>query len=127
MPASVKREQRPTALMNPDTMAQLGLADGDPVRLGNERGFLVPLHAKGRPGQQETMIVVASIWPNADRAEGIGVKLLLRADPAPSKGGAVIHDTAAGWSRHRIWRESASNRPRPHQTLEVRRRYMSSS
>ena len=93
MPTSVKREQRPTALMNPDTMAQLGLADGDPVRLGNERGSLV-LHAKGRPGQQETTIVVESIWPNRHWQEGIGINLLLSADPAPPNGGAVIHDTA---------------------------------
>ena len=69
MPTSVKREQRPTALLNPDTMAQLGLADGDPVRLGNERGSLV-LHAKARPGQQETTIVVESIWPNRYWAGG---------------------------------------------------------
>ena len=74
--------------MNPDTMAQLGLADGDPVRLGNERGSLV-LHAKGRPGQQETTIVVESIWPNRHWQEGIGINLLLSADPAPPNGGAV--------------------------------------
>ena len=79
--------------MNPDTMAQLGLADGDPVRLGNERGSLV-LHAKARPGQQETTIVVESIWPNRHWQEGIGINLLLSADPAPPNGGAVIHDTA---------------------------------
>ena len=93
MPTSVKREQRPTALLNPDTMAQLGLADGDPVRLGNERGSVV-LHAKGRRGQQETTIVVESIWPNRHWAEGIGINLLLGADPAPPNGGAAIHDTA---------------------------------
>jgi anaerobic selenocysteine-containing dehydrogenase len=93
MPTSLRREQRPTALMNPATMAQLGLADGDPVRLGNERGSLV-LHARGRPGQQETTIVVESIWPNGHWAEGIGINLLLSADPAPPNGGAAIHDTA---------------------------------
>ena len=82
-------------------MAQLGLADGDPVRLGNERGSLV-LHAKGRPGQQETTIVVEIIWPNQHWAEGIGVNLQLSADPAPPNGGAAIHDTA-------VWLEPASD------------------
>jgi hypothetical protein len=52
------------------------------------------VHAKGRAGQQETTIVVESIWPNAHWAEGIGVNILLSADPAPPDGGAVIHDTA---------------------------------
>ena len=100
MPTSLKREQRPTALMNPDTMAQLGLADGDPVRLGNERGSLV-LHAKARAGQQETVIVVESIWPNRHWPKGIGINLLLSADPAPPNGGAAIHDTA-------VWLEPAA-------------------
>jgi anaerobic selenocysteine-containing dehydrogenase len=74
-------------------MAQLGLADGDPIRLGNERGSLV-LNAKACSGQQETTIVVESIWPNRHWAEGIGINLLLGADPAPPNGGAAIHDTA---------------------------------
>src|ERR671910_893399 len=50
MPSSVKREARPTALLHPETMAQLGLADGDPIRLGNERGSVL-LHARARAGQ----------------------------------------------------------------------------
>jgi anaerobic selenocysteine-containing dehydrogenase len=101
MPSSVKREQRPTALLHPDTMRQLGLSDGDPVRLGNERGSLV-LHAKARAGQNENTIVVESIWPNRYWQEGIGINLLLTADPAPPSGGAAIHDTA-------VWLEPASD------------------
>ena len=72
MPTSRKREQRPTALLHPETMAQLGLADGDPVRLGNERGSVL-LHAKARPASTPTTIVVESIWPNRYWAEGIGI------------------------------------------------------
>jgi anaerobic selenocysteine-containing dehydrogenase len=44
MPTSRRREERPTALLHPEAMAQLGLEDGDPVRVGNERGS-VTLHA----------------------------------------------------------------------------------
>jgi anaerobic selenocysteine-containing dehydrogenase len=92
-PTSLRREERPTALLHPDLMAQLGLADGDPVRLGNERGSLV-LHAEARAGQREDTVVVESIWPNRHWREGVGVNLLLSADPAPPNGGAAIHDTA---------------------------------
>ena len=52
------------------------------------------LHAKARDGQQATTIVVESIWPNRYWPEGIGINLLLSADPAPPNGGAAIHDTA---------------------------------
>jgi anaerobic selenocysteine-containing dehydrogenase len=100
MPTSVQREARPTALLHPETMAQLGLADGDPVRLGNERGSVL-LHAKARDGQHAGTIVVESIWPNRHWAEGIGINLLLGADPAPPNGGAAIHDTA-------VWLEPAT-------------------
>ncbi len=41
------------------------------------------------PGQQATTIVVESIWPNRHWQEGIGINLLLSADPAPPNGGAV--------------------------------------
>ena len=106
MPTSQRREGRPTALLHPDTMAQLGLADGDPVRLGNRRGSVL-VHVAARAGQHQDTIVVESIWPNGHWAEGIGINLLLGADPAPPNGGAAIHDTA-------VWLEPlpvASARP----------------
>lgn len=99
MPTSVRREGRPTALLHPEIMAQLGLADGDLVRLGNRRGS-VALHVRACHGQHPGTIVVESIWPNRHWSEGIGVNLLLSADPAPPDGGAVIHDTA-------VWLEPA--------------------
>ncbi|MGE3289889.1 MAG: molybdopterin-dependent oxidoreductase [Geminicoccaceae bacterium] len=105
MPTSLKREQRPTALLHPVLMAQLGLAEGDPVRLGNERGSVV-VHVRARPGQHETTIVVESIWPNRHWQEGVGINLLLSADPAPPNGGAAIHDTA-------VWLEPVVSPERP--------------
>jgi len=100
MPASVKREGRPTALVHPDTLAQLGLVDGDVVRLGNARGEVV-VHVKARAGQHPTTIVVESIWPNRYWARGIGINALIGADPSPPNGGAAIHDTA-------VWMEPAA-------------------
>lgn len=103
MPTSVKREGRPTARLHPAALAVLGLEDGDLVRLGNERGAVV-VHVRAQADQHADTIVVESIWPNRYWAEGIGINLLLGADPAPPNGGAAIHDTA-------VWLE-----PMPAQT-----------
>lgn len=56
-PTSRKREGRPTARIHPDDLAQLGLADGARIRLGNRRGTVV-LHARAGGGQQRGVIVV---------------------------------------------------------------------
>ena len=37
-PSSIAREGRPTALIHPDALAALGIADGDRIRIGNEQG-----------------------------------------------------------------------------------------
>ncbi|MDW8369687.1 MAG: molybdopterin-dependent oxidoreductase [Geminicoccaceae bacterium] len=93
MASGVRREGRPTALVHPEVVAQLGLRDGDRVRLGNERGA-VTLHVAARPGQHRDTIVVESIWPNRYWEGGIGINVLIGADPSPPSGGAAIHDTA---------------------------------
>lgn len=100
MPTSRRRESRPTALLHPDTMTRLGLNDGDPVRLGNERGSVL-LHAKARAGQHAMTVVVESIWPNGHWDEGVGINTLIAADAAPPNGGAAFHDTA-------VWVEGAT-------------------
>jgi anaerobic selenocysteine-containing dehydrogenase len=48
-PTSRRREGRPTVLVHPDDMADLGIADGDKVRIGNLRGAVV-LHARAFAG-----------------------------------------------------------------------------
>jgi anaerobic selenocysteine-containing dehydrogenase len=96
-PSSVKRERRPTALMHPADCAALGIADGDPVRLGNERAEVV-VHARMQDGQQTGVVVVEGIWPNRYFAGGAGINALISADPGWPNGGAVFHDTAV-WIR----------------------------
>ena len=93
------REGRPTAMIHPADCADLGLNAGDRVRLGNDRGALT-VHAEPFDGMQPGVVVVEGIWPGADFAEGIGINLLVSADPGPPLGGAVFHDTA-------IWMEPA--------------------
>jgi len=96
-PSSRRREGRPRVLVHPDDCAALTVADGDRVRIGNRLGSVV-LHAKAFDGLQPGVVVVESIWPNADFEEGVGINALISADPGPPKGGAVVHDTAV-WLR----------------------------
>jgi len=96
-PTSRKREQRPTALIHPEDCEKLGIASGDRVKIGNQRGEIV-VHAKAFDGLQRGVLVVESIWPNSDFETGVGVNALVGADPGPPNGGAVFHDSAV-WVR----------------------------
>jgi anaerobic selenocysteine-containing dehydrogenase len=98
-PSSVKREQRPTVLLHPQDCAALNVAEGDRVRLGNERGE-VTVHVLPREGQQPGVVVVEGIWPNRYFENGIGINSVTSADPGWPNGGAVFHDTAV-WI-HRV-------------------------
>jgi len=97
-PSSQARERRPTALLHPDDCEALGVADGDPVRLGNTRGEVV-IRAKAQAGQQRGVVVVEGIWPNRRFDGGIGINALTSADPGWPHGGAVFHDTAVSIRR----------------------------
>ena len=96
-PGSRKREGRPTVLIHPQTCALLGLGEGDRARLGNRLGSVV-LHVRPFDGVQPEVVVVESIWPNADFEDGLGINTLVSADAGPPNGGAVFHDTAI-WIR----------------------------
>ena len=80
-------------MIHPETLAVLGLAEGDRVRLGNRLDSIV-LHARAFDGLQPEVVVVESIWPNGAFEEGLGINALVSADPGPPRGGAVFHDTA---------------------------------
>jgi anaerobic selenocysteine-containing dehydrogenase len=92
-PSSIAREGRPTALVHPAVLAQLGLRDGDRMRIGNRRGSVV-VHARGFDGLQTRVVIVEGLWPNHAFEEGIGINLLTSADPGLPRGGAVFHDTS---------------------------------
>ncbi len=92
-PSSRQREVRPTVLLHPDDAGKQGIADGDRVRLANERGEVV-LHAELFDGLQQGVLVVESIWPNDAFEGGIGINALTGADPVKPIGGAAFHDNA---------------------------------
>ena len=96
-PGSRKREGRPTALVHPDDAARLGIGEGSRVTLGNGRGT-VTVHARVTGGMQPGVVVVESVWPNADFGNGVGINALTSDAPAAPNGGAVFHDTAV-WMR----------------------------
>ncbi len=96
-PGSRRREQNPCCLVHPQDAACLGIAEGELVRLGNNRGEVV-VRARLFDGLQPGVIVVESIWPSEDFPGGIGINALVSDDPAPPMGGAVFHDTAV-WLR----------------------------
>ncbi|MGD9616500.1 MAG: molybdopterin oxidoreductase family protein [Alphaproteobacteria bacterium] len=96
-PGSIAREGRPTALIHPDALAELGACDGDRIRIGNGKGSVV-VHARAFDGMQKRVVIVEGLWPNHAFAEGIGINLLTSADPGLPGGGAVFHDTSV-WLR----------------------------
>jgi len=96
-PSGIAREGRPTVLIHPQALNDLGLHDGDRVRIGNAKGSVV-VHARAFDGLQKRVVIVEGVWPNAAFEEGIGINLLTSADPGPPQGGAVFHDTSV-WLR----------------------------
>ncbi len=96
-PSSLSREGRPTALVHPAALAELGVASGDRLRIGNRQGSVV-VHARAFAGLQRRVVVVEGLWPNHAFDEGIGINLLTSADPGLPRGGAVFHDTSV-WLR----------------------------
>jgi anaerobic selenocysteine-containing dehydrogenase len=96
-PSSLAREKRPTALMNPEDAAALGLDDGDIVRLGNARGE-TRLHVRLFAGLPRNLIVSEGVWPPSAFLDGRGVNVLTCADSVAPFGGAAFHDSSV-WAR----------------------------
>jgi anaerobic selenocysteine-containing dehydrogenase len=96
-PSSRKAEGAPTAMIHPADFAELKLAEGEMVRLGNAQGSLL-VAARAFDGVQPGVVIVEGLWGNADFKEGAGINLLTSADVIPPVGGAPFHDTKV-WLR----------------------------
>ncbi|MBT3549847.1 MAG: molybdopterin-dependent oxidoreductase [Rhodospirillaceae bacterium] len=94
---SQSQEVRPTVKMAPADCEELGVIDGDVVRLGNSCGDLA-IHVEVFGGAEPGVVIVESVWPNGAFIEGIGINLLTSSRPAKPSGGAAFHDTAV-WIR----------------------------
>jgi anaerobic selenocysteine-containing dehydrogenase len=93
--SSRKREGRPTLLVHPEDLADLGIADGEKVKIGNARGMVI-LHAKAFAGVVRGVVISESIWPNDAYEGGAGINCLTGADQIAPCGGAAFHD-------NRVW------------------------
>jgi anaerobic selenocysteine-containing dehydrogenase len=91
-PTSLAKEIRPELLIHPDDAAELGIADGERIEIGNHRGEVV-LHAVLRAGQKRGVVVSEGIFPNASFERGEGINTLIGAEPAAPYGGLAVHDT----------------------------------
>ncbi len=92
-PASRRKEGFPRALLHPDDARRLGVAAGDWVVLGNDRGQ-VRLRARLFDGLQPGVVCVEGTWPGAAFPDGRGINHLTSAEPVPPAGGARFHDSA---------------------------------
>ncbi len=92
-PSSVNHHKQPQLQINPDTAQNLGIGEGQKVRVGNHRGSLT-VTAKYTENTQADTVVVEGIWPADAFPEGIGINLLISATPIAPNGGAAFHDTA---------------------------------
>lgn len=90
-PSSLQKEVRPDVMIHAEDALALGIADGDLVRLGNERGE-IRLHAKLGGGVRRGVVIAEGIWPNGAHLDGEGINVLTGADAAAPYGGAAFHD-----------------------------------
>jgi anaerobic selenocysteine-containing dehydrogenase len=90
-PTSLARERRPEVMIHPQDAQALGIADGDKVVLGNERGA-VRLNARLYVGVRRGVLIAESVFPNATFEDGRGINTLTGADSIAPFGGAAFHD-----------------------------------
>jgi anaerobic selenocysteine-containing dehydrogenase len=96
-PVSKAREGRPELLIHPEDAAELAIASGDRVEIGNSRGEVV-LHAKLFNGMKRGVVIAEGIWPNDAHERGEGINVLTGADAPAPYGGAAFHDNKV-WVR----------------------------
>ena len=88
-------------MIHPEDAAELTVANGEEVRLGNRRGA-VRLHARLFEGVRRGVLIAESLWPNSAFADGRGINTLTGADPIAPFGGAAFHD-------NKVWLKKLAN------------------
>jgi anaerobic selenocysteine-containing dehydrogenase len=105
-PTSRRLEKTPTAQIHPQDAQALGLQPDAMVVLGNAYGD-VTLAWKSADGIARGVIVVESLWPNADFPGGLGINTLISAEAGYPNGGGVFHDTSV-WVKSIVGDEEGS-------------------
>ena len=97
-PTSRAKEGRPEVMIHPDDARGSRIADGDWVRLKNERGAVL-IRARLFAGVRRGVLIAESIWPNAAFPDGRGINTLTGADAVAPYGGAAFHDNRVALER----------------------------
>ncbi len=91
-PTSQKREGPPALMINSQDAESLGLANGENILIGNERGQ-VRLKLKFFNGVNHGVVIAEGLHPNHAYVDGKGINTLTSADVCAPHGGAAYHDT----------------------------------
>jgi anaerobic selenocysteine-containing dehydrogenase len=100
-PTSLDKERRPEVLIHPLDAEQQGIADGDWVKLNNQRGEVF-LRAKLFEGVRRGVLIAEGIWPNAAHPYGRGINTLTGGDQVAPYGGAAFHDNRVALEKAEI-------------------------
>jgi anaerobic selenocysteine-containing dehydrogenase len=92
-------------MIHPADAAQLAIADGDAVTLGNVRGETT-LTAKLFDGLRRGVLVAESVHPNKAHIGGRGINTLTGAEAVAPIGGAAFHD-------NKVWIRKAAPSAKP--------------
>jgi anaerobic selenocysteine-containing dehydrogenase len=90
VPTLTRREGRPTLELHPQDAAARGIADGDAVRVFNDRGAC-RLHARVTDGVQPGVAVSPATWWPSAFADGNGINALTSDRAADMGGGATFY------------------------------------
>jgi anaerobic selenocysteine-containing dehydrogenase len=85
------REQEPVVQMHPDDARARGIADGDAVRLENERGSVV-LAARVTPGLLSGVVLAPGVWWAKFSPDGRNINQVTPPDEADMGAGAIFYD-----------------------------------
>ncbi len=92
---SRQKEGRPEVMISPVDSLREGIANGDIVKIGNNRGE-IRLHAKVTDAVKPGVLVAEGLWPNKAHLDGEGINVLTGADSVAPYGGVGLHD-------NRVW------------------------
>ena len=84
--------------MHPEDAASLSIAEGEWVRLRNERGEVL-IRARLFAGVQRGVLIAEGLWPNSAFPDGRGINTLTGADAVAPYGGAAFHDNRVSLER----------------------------
>lgn len=96
-PGSLSREDGPSLMIHPEDAAGIGVAEGETLRIGNQRGE-TRLRARLFDGVRRGVVIAEGIWPNRAHEGGAGINMLTSAAPVAPYGGAAFHDVKV-WLR----------------------------